>query len=351
MSKLSSFRFVGGVPVVVAVMVVALLGGCRQAMSTSPTPEGKDKGEITISPKQALMGTWQTVEEERDDNGNVTGVKTSTLTFTKTRAILLFTERDGAGAIVEADWCQCESGTWEADENTITKTRVPWLSDANDWGSEKVSVSRNYAFVDDAKKVLRVHSWEGHEPETSFHRYTRVENPIPGGSVTGVWTGDIEWPPRSPGEQRITRWTLTLGESFTEHAVETTTVPGVAPTVQDFVLSGSAIHDNDDYVLSVTVESHTRTLDGAPTPTRVSPGHVLRYAYAPTGNPDEIAVSLWWAEQVYSPDAQTWVDRETSEDRRTFADGRYQLRLKRINENHYLGSTGDRTAFESVTAD
>ena len=327
-SKLSLFRLIWGGPVVVAFAVTALFGGCRQAMPAPTT----DKDEMTITPKEALMGTWQSVQEERDDDGNVTRTTTFALTFTKTRAILLHTVRDSDGQIVEADWCQCESGTWEANENTITKTRVPWLEDADGWGAEEVSITRDYVFADEARTVLLVHWWDGHEPETSFQRYTRIENPIPGDSMTGMWTGAIEWSPRSPGEERITRWTLTFGESFTEHAVETTTVPGVAPTVEDFVLSGSAIHDTEDYVFSVTVESHTRTLDGAPISTRILPGHVLRYAYAPTGNPDEIAVSLWWNEQNFDPVTQTWEDQETSEDRPDFADGRYELRLKPVSQ-------------------
>ena len=321
MSKLSSFRLTWGVPVVVALVMVAVLGGCRQAM-----PVQKDKDEMTITPKEALMGTWQTVQQERDHNGAVTGTTTFTLTFTKTRAILLQTVKDNDGSIVEADWCQCESGTWEANETAITKTRVPWLKDANDWGSERVSIAREYVFVDEAKKVLLVQSWDGHEPETSFQRYTRIDNPIPGGSITGVWAGDIDWP-RPEGEKRFTRWEFMFGESFTEHAV-TTTDPGVPHAVEDFVVSGSAVHDAEDYVFSVTVESHTRTFDGVSDPARVKSGHVLRYAYAPTGNPDEIAVSLWWSEQVFDADTQTFVDREPSEDRPTFADGRYQLRLK-----------------------
>lgn len=331
MSKLSSFRLIGGVPVVVlAFMVAAFLGGCRQAMPTSK--DDKDEVEVTITPKEALMGTWQTVHEEHDHNGNVTGTTTFALTFTKTRAILLHTERDSDGQIVEADWCQCESGTWEANETTITKTRVPWLEEAESWGSEKVSVARDYVFVDDAKKVLLVHSWEGHEPTTSFQRYTRVDNPIPGGSITGMWAGQIDWP-RPEGEKRLTRWEFTFGESFTEHAV-TTKDPGVPYSVENFILSGSATYDTEDYVFSVTVETHTRTFDDVSDPARIriKPGHVLRYAYAPTGNSGEIAVSLWWAEQDYDPNTHTWVDRETSEGRPIFADGRYQLRLKPVSQ-------------------
>ena len=339
MSRLS-FRLIWGLPVLIFV-VAGSLGGCREAMPTST--DDKDEmappSEIAATPKEALMGTWQTVVENRDDDGNVIGTTTFTLTFTKTRAILLHTERDNDGEIVEADWCQCESGTWEASDSTITKTRVPWLEDALNpfngelgfWGSEKVSVARDYVLVDGAKDVLLVHSWAGHEPTTSFERYTRIDDPIAGGLVTGMWAGEIDWP-RPAGEEQITRWTFTFGESFTEHAIEeTVTGPGASPSVEDFLLVGSVIHDTEEYVFSVTVESHTRTLDGAPADTNVAPGQVLRYAYAPTGNPDEIAVSLWWAEQDYDPDSQAFVDRETSEDRPVFADGRYQLRLKPVS--------------------
>ena len=328
-----SFRLMWILPVY-AVVVAALLGGCRQAMST-PRGDGDNMAppsEMTVTPKEALMGTWQTVQEERDGDGNVMGSTTFTLTFTKTRAILLHTERDSDGEVVESNWCQCESGTWEANEYTITKTRVPWLEDAEKWGSEKTSVARDYVFVDDAKSVLLVHSWEGHEPTIDFQRYTRIENPIPGGEVTGAWAGKIEWPPRPTGAQATTLWTFAFGESFTEHAMETVAMPGVASTLEDFLLSGSAIHDTEDYVFAVTVESHTRTLDGVPANTIVSPGHVMRYAYAPTGNPDEIAVSLWWDEQDLDADSQTWVDRETSQDRPIYADGRYRLRLKPVRQ-------------------
>ena len=107
--------------------------------------------------------------------------------------------------------------------------------------------------------------------------------------------------------------------------------PGASPSVENFLLVGSAIHDTEEYVFSVTVEVLTRTLDDAPTDPEVAPGQVLRYAYAPTGNPDEIAVSLWWAEQDYDPDSQAYVDRETSEDRPIYADGRYRLRLKPVS--------------------
>ena len=335
MKKLSSFRFIWGVPIL-AIGVAAVLGGCQRAVST---PEEDESSRMTIEPAAALIGTWQTVHEERDDNGNVTATTTFALTFTKTRAILLHTERDSDGKIIEADWCQCESATWEANNSTITKTRVPWLEDApnpyNDelgfWGSEKISVDRDYVFVDDAKTVLLIHPWEGHEATETFERYTRIENPIPSGSATGMWEGEVDWP-RGPDEELITRWTFSFGESFTEHALETRTATGAPTTLEEFIVNGSAIHDTEDYVFSVTVESHTRTIDGAPANTRILPGHVLRYAYAPTGNPDEIAVSLWWSEQDYDPETQTWIDRETSADRPIFADGRYRVRLKPVTQ-------------------
>ena len=304
MNKLS-LRLIWSIPIVA--ILVTFLGGCDTAMSTSKDKEPPPAIEPLTS-KEALIGTWQARGSAYDDEGNVTGTRTYTLTFTKTRYIQLHTDRDSDGAIVEADWCQCESGTWDANETSVTKTLVPWDEDARDgngwWSSDATSVARDFAFVDDERNVLLIHEWEGHDEKgASFQRYERIEDPIPGGSVDGIWTLERDY-----GE-RIERWTFTFGDSFTEHAIETAVDPS-DPYVVDFIVTGSWQSETDEYFFFVTVQSHSETTNGVPiderTRNKFAVGTELRYAYAPTGNPDEIALSPLWWEQSYDDDTSTW---------------------------------------------
>ena len=298
--------------VFIVAILVTLLGGCDTAMSTSKNPDEMEPlPEIEpLTSKEALIGTWQTRETEHDDDGNVTRTTTYTLTFTKTRYIQLHTDRDSDGVIVESDWCQCESGTWDANDASVTKTLVPWDEDARDgrgwWASDTTSVARDYAFVDDARNVLLIHRWNGDDEEKNYQRYNRIENPIPGGSIDGVWTFE-----RSYDNNTIERWTFTFGDSFTEHAIHTAVDPS-DPFVGDFNLAGSWKSETEEYFVFVTVQSQSETRNGVPVDeieSRFPVGTELRYAYAPTGNHNEIALSPIWWEQRYDDDTSTWQPR------------------------------------------
>ena len=52
-------------------------------------------------------------------------------------------------------------------------------------------------------------------------------------------------------------------------------------------------------------------------------GYELRYAWAPTGRPDEMVLSGYWRERKYDDDTKTWKEHED------YPYGVYNLRLGR----------------------
>ena len=68
---------------------------------------------------------------------------------------------------------------------------------------------------DAERNTLLVNHWEHDDPETSFERYTRLEDPIPGG-LTGMWIFYDTWDDDESGEVEQTLTFTITTDTFTE---------------------------------------------------------------------------------------------------------------------------------------
>ena len=74
---------------------------------------------------------------------------------------------------------------------------------------------KEYLWGDAERNTLLVNYWEHDDPETSFERYTRLEDPIPGG-LTGMWIFYDTWDDDESGEVEQTLTFTITTDTFTE---------------------------------------------------------------------------------------------------------------------------------------
>ena len=277
--------------VVVPLVTVLAVLGCKQAMTPAPDPA---EPEPTL-PKLTLIGTWQFIRTSLDDVGMIEESETSTLTFTPERFIE-FNVLRGADGTITGRWR--ETGTWTATEDTVTKTSYRWDDENERRFDETTSVDKHYAWGDEAREVLFVHPWGSDDNEDRYERGTRVKDPIPY-PLTGTWTGFRYW------DVDRKDWTFTFGDSFTERFDN-----GEAM----FTLTGKwQTLDEENLFFFVTAESASLVIDGVANedfdPSEYV-GHELRYAFAPTGLADTILLSPFGIERKYDDATSTWVERD-----------------------------------------
>ena len=273
--------------VVPLVAVIAVLG-CQQAMSPDPAPEPEP-------PKPTLIGTWQFVSPEHDDDGTLVRTKTLTLTFTSAARFIEFYVVRRLDGSIEDRWR--ETGTWTTTQDTVTKTYYEWDEENDRRFEQPTAVNKHYTWGDEAREVLFIHPWGSNDDERHYVRGTRVEDPIPY-PLTGTWTGFPYWDvDRKP-------LTFTFGDAFTERYDD---------GEETFALAGEWRLDEDNLYFFVTVENASATIDGVAVedfdPTRFV-GHELRYAFAPTGLANTILLSPFRIERSYDAVTSMWVDRE-----------------------------------------
>ena len=246
-------------------------------------------------PASALAGTWQSVKDELDEEGTLTGTTTETLTFTKSRFIAYYVERSADDEIV-GSWAH--SGAWNPTADSVEKTHFPWDSEADQRSMETITITKPYVIEDN---VLFIHDWESDAQETQFRSYERVVDPIPG-SIVGVWTFEATPAPRNTAINAS--WTFTFGASFTDHYVATDVETGTV--TETFSLTGPMRHDPGEGFLFVVGES----VEGEDSTRYI--GHERRYAYAPTGIPNKIAFSVSGREQEWDESTSMLKDNEAS---------------------------------------
>lgn len=279
--RIVSFRSVPlfwGMPLIA--ILVTLLGSCDQG--------GMPQDQVE-PPKQTLVGTWQRISHWEEDTGE-RRTTTTTLTFTKSLFIEIYSERDANGEVHDA-WEH--NGTWSVTGDTVTKTYYPWDDEADSRAAETISVDKEYLWVDAARDVLLVHIWGSDDTENSFERYTRVRDPLP--SIDGVWKDKGRLWALDPVPSRTV--TLTFGDSFT-YQFQGESNDGATT---NFIRKGSWRRDADEQMAIVTVQSETYTVDGA-TPDDFDPtrnvGREVRYAYAASGIGKLAAFSIRWSVEV-----------------------------------------------------
>lgn len=237
-----------------------------------------------------LRGTWQRYGAwEDDEDGWVEEVRTVTFTGTRfiTHTMRISTDN--------RELVRTESGQGGWTDNGSSVTKRVFEDD------QERSVEKQYVLAGD---LLAINPWWADDPLDELDVFIRVPDPLPGG-VLGSWTCQDTW--TRDGEEFHASWIFTFGESsFTDDFRMS------HPRTETFNLTGDARYDEDGFVF-VTGQQATQTIDGSADENFDSAqyeGHVLRYAYAPTGKPDEIVLSPNGSELMYDRVSSTWTENE-----------------------------------------
>ncbi len=252
-----------------------------------------------------LLGTWESVGvyHEHDDlldDYVVAGKEIITLTFTKSRYILVETRRDGDETVDHSH----SSGTWtSAMQGIVTKTVADRRAD--DDGNVIVddkSFDKEYAWG--AGGELFIIRWDddpdaGETQRPRIERYARVENPLPD-SMIGSWAG-----PRYENIEGT--WTFTETWRFILRADDTVTFevvpepayvqvpsPGADPLPPSCFHGTLTIDISELFITFTNTTSNVRDVNA-----QLFDNKTWRNAYAPTDRRDVIVMSTWWSEQLW----------------------------------------------------
>ena len=197
-----------------------LLAGCSGA-GTPMAPKEPDAKPTPSESMPTLLGTWQRVGIERDDDGNEVATETTTLTFTATH----YFDRTvvSENGVPLDDWDN--AGTYSsASETSLEKTL--YVDDDGDGIAEEVAVEKEYLFAGDS---LLIHRWGSEQREEGYDLFERVEDVPTSGAATlqGTWRRVGYWDDDEYGPSREI-FTLTLTrtrfiESFIKGAPPPTT--------------------------------------------------------------------------------------------------------------------------------
>ena len=247
-----------------------------------------------------IYGTWQRTDYyDHSEEGESHALLT--LTFTATRAMVYWTETNRDGELFEFG---VDSYGIEVSGNSVRRT----------YFTEGMGIPAEKTFILGGG-LLAIHRWWPDEPQREFDVFERVNDPLPGGiqdswSCEGTFTRD--------GTEFHFSYTFTFGES--------SFVEDFDRTGKTFDLVGSPRYDDENNFIFVTVQQAAQTLDGT-----IDEGfdltkwlgHEIRYAWAPTGRPDELVLSGYWNEVQYDGETMTWAQDEE------YPYGFYNLRLGR----------------------
>ena len=274
------------VPVVLAV----LLSGCSGAVSSSePTAD--------LDPATELIGSWYRSETEIDSGGREEQNEI-VLTLTSERYIYSVIEYDENGEFEthnSGNW----SGEWTASDATIATTTKWWDRDEADW-SEVHTYEKSYTLNDD---VLQVDEWNQFDPEETPERetYTRHQGIS---DVTGTWLQS--WTGTVDGHAERLERTFEITASTFRGAREDYS-DGML--VYDWYIEGSITVDYSLNYIHVEITDHEILEDGEPSKSVAWTDHTVRYAFAPTSDPNKIAISRVSSEQYYDGEENAWKDR------------------------------------------
>ena len=167
------------------------------------------------------------------------------------------------------------------------------------------------AYTLEGQDGLRMHAWGPQEPVSTFVRWERVHDPIPGG-LDGRWqaVGQDNYYTDEGDLLTVVTWqmTISLGERFEFHE-QTTFQQGENEDRYDLTMVGEWQVDADEQFIHVDITSAI-ILSNGNTNTSVAPslyeGQRLRFGYAAVALPNTLALSTFDSEQVYNLDTQVW---------------------------------------------
>ena len=254
----------------IAFVTIAALVALASCRGTTSAPD--DEPEPTLT-----GGAWVAQEPWiKDREGEVVGTVHYKLTFTTSRFIhnTFGIESGDLPSTSESN----HSGTWRADDTTITK--VAWLFRAGE-GEPPESV-KSYRFEDDGDTLVMTH-WASERrppiPTMRELRYTRV----PETSILGSWVS------RSyhVAIEADVETTLRILEDGTFSFMRTTTPEGGDGDVTTISAQGRYEDDPDENFIALS----DVILNGVPVPTEG-----LRFAYASGYGDDKLSLSAYWTE-------------------------------------------------------
>ena len=190
-----SGRTVIGRLVIATILLAAFvfLAGCSGAgtpMAPKEEPKEPDPKPTPSEPMPTLLGTWQLVSVDRDDDGNEVATETTMLTFTATHYIDR-TVVSKSGVRFD-DWDN--AGTYTStSETTIEKTS--YVDHDGDGIAEVISIEKEYLFAGDS---LLIHNWGSEHREERYERYERVKD-LPTSETSGATAFHGTW-------QRLGYW-------------------------------------------------------------------------------------------------------------------------------------------------
>ena len=233
---------------------------------------------VTVRP--SFRGTWEVIFPWDWEEDGRSGIAVDTLTFTKERYILYRAHYLDDGTF---NYSWADSGTWTpTGSNTVTRTWFHNHDGNNDTPDVRTSISKNYVWGDESRELLLMHHWKHDDERTNhwYNQYRRVSNPLP--SLLGVWRGTTEW------DADPVEFTMTVNADGT-FRFEVKELHGTRTWTARWDL------DEDNYYLNLTDVFHTSTPLGVPSGP-AEPKPAMRFAFAPTDGPDEMAVSFHWEE-------------------------------------------------------
>ena len=247
-----------------------------------------------------IYGTWQRTDYyDHHEEGETQALLT--LTFTATRAMVYWTETNRDGELFEFG---VDSYGIEVFGTSVRRT---YFTDGTGIPAEKAFILGG--------GLLAIHRWWPNDPQREFEVFERVEDPLPGG-IFDSWTCEGTF--TRGGNEFHATYTFAFGES--------SFIEDFDRTGKTFDLAGIPRYDDENNFIFVTVQQAAQTLDGSTDENFDLTkwiGHELRYAWAPTGRPDEMVLSGYWSERKYDDDTKTWKEHEE------YPYGFYNLRLGR----------------------
>ena len=195
-----SIKTVLGGLVITTTLLAALvfLAGCSGAVTPTAKEDPKEPdAEPTPMPMPTLLGTWERVSIDRDDDGNEVATETTTLTFTATHYFDR-TVVSESGAPLD-DWDSAGAYT-PTSAASIGKTIH--IDDDGDGIAEEVRVvEKEYLFAGDS---LLIHHWGSDGREENYDRFERVADLPTSGAATlqGTWQRIGYWDDEEDGPSR-----------------------------------------------------------------------------------------------------------------------------------------------------
>ena len=170
--------------------------------SAEPDPDPEPEPTPKVQP--TLLGTWQRVSTEQDDDGNEI-TETTLLTFTATH----YFDRTvvSASGVPFDDWDN--AGTYTTTTATSME-KTFYIDDDDDGIAEESSVEKEFLFTGDS---LLIHHWGSEHREENYKRFERLEGLPTTGATTlqgtwrraGYWDDDENGPSREIFALTLTR--------------------------------------------------------------------------------------------------------------------------------------------------